>query len=53
VVVAIEKFRADAAQHPQSWFAAGVLQEHRRLTSHEAQQSLLRLGRHRPFWLCD
>lgn len=50
VVVATEKFRADAAQHPQSWFAAGVLQEYRRVTSHAAQQTLRRLGRHRPFW---
>jgi inorganic triphosphatase YgiF len=53
VVVATEKFRADAAQNPQSWFAAGVLQEHRRLTSHEAMKALRRLNRLRPFWLRD
>jgi triphosphatase len=53
LVVATDKFRADAAQHAQSWFAAGVLQEHRRLTSHEAQKTLRRLGRRRPFWLRD
>lgn len=53
VVMATEKFRADAAQHPQSWFAAGVLQEHRRLTTREAQKTLRRLERRRPFWLRD
>ena len=53
VVVATEKFRADAAQNPQSWFAAGVLQEHRRLASHEAEKTLRRLAREQPFWLRD
>jgi inorganic triphosphatase YgiF len=51
MVVAAEKFRADAAQHPLSWFAAGLLQGRCGLTSHRAQQALRRLEQQRPFWL--
>jgi inorganic triphosphatase YgiF len=53
MAVATEKFRVDAVQNPQSWFAAGVLQVHGRLTSHEAKKALRLLERQRPFWLHD
>lgn len=48
--VAAEHFRRDAQHDPRSWFAAGYLQDHLRLTAEDARQVLRRLKKVEPFW---
>ncbi len=44
IAVAAGAFRADAAAHPDAWFAAGFLQAHLAITARRARKVLLKLG---------
>ena len=44
IAVAAGAFRADAAVHPEAWFAAGFLQAHLAITARRARKALLKLG---------
>jgi inorganic triphosphatase YgiF len=48
--VAAQAFRADAAQHPEAWFAAGWLQAHQAQTAREARKALKKLAATAGFW---
>lgn len=44
IAVAASAFRADAAAHPEAWFAAGFLQAHLAITARRARKVLLELA---------
>ena len=50
VAVAAAAFRADAAEHPQAWFAAGWLQSHLAVTARESRKALVEVATARRFW---
>ena len=45
VAVAAAAFRADAAEHPAAWFAAGYLQAHLAVTARAARKQLVKVAR--------
>ena len=50
VAVAAEAFRADAATHPDAWFATGWLQAHLAVTAHSARKTLTPVAKSKKFW---
>jgi len=50
VAVAAEAFQADAASHPEAWFAAGWLQAHLAVTAHSARKTLTPVAKSSKFW---
>ncbi|HVO07732.1 MAG TPA: CYTH and CHAD domain-containing protein [Burkholderiaceae bacterium] len=50
VAVAAAAFRADAAQHPTAWFAAGYLSAHLAVTARAARKQLVKVARAERCW---
>ncbi|HEX6018972.1 MAG TPA: CYTH and CHAD domain-containing protein [Burkholderiaceae bacterium] len=50
VTVAAAAFRAEAAQQPAAWFAAGYLQAHLAVTARSARRALLEVAQAKPCW---
>jgi inorganic triphosphatase YgiF len=50
VAVAAERFRADAENDPRSWYSAGLLQGHLRITAREAHDALAEVADAKRFW---
>jgi len=50
IAVAAAAFRADAAAHPEAWFAAGFLQAHLAISARSARKALLKLAAAHKSW---